>query len=216
MYNKLKNVIGSMSWAQLELTNIVVSVILISLTVIGAVVGIYSLADDLTTPVLENADVSVKCEEVQHIEPPTMDEHTNSDPTLAGTYVQYGDIYLTPKEIDELATLVFLEGGAESRYTKECIASVVLNRMYVYNQSLDEVIYAPNQFEPADLIDQYEPTEECIDIVNDILGSRCTVPVQVLYFRADEYHDWSNQIVPFVKLDNTYFSYDKEILDQYK
>lgn len=216
MYNKLKNAVGCMSWAQLELTNIVVSIILISLTVIGAVVGIYCLADDLTTPVLENADVSLQEEEIRHIDPPTMNEHNDSDQTLVGTYVQYGDIYLTPNEIDELAILVYLEGGAESRYTKECIASVVLNRMYVYDQTLEEVIYAPNQFEPAELIDQYEPTEECLDIVNELLDSRCTVPVQVLYFRADEYHDWSSDVVPFVKLDNTYFSYDKEVLAQYR
>lgn len=215
MYCKLKNIVGSMSWAQIDMTNIIASFVLISIAIISVVVGLSCMVDDITTPVLENAEVDVVTTELPKIKPPKMESTYETQPAMIGTYVEYGDIYLTPNEINELATLVYLEGGAESRYTKECIASVVLNRMYVYGQTLEEVIYAPNQFEPAELIDQYEPTEECIDIVNELLDSRCTVPVQVLYFRAGEYHDWSSDVVPFVKLDNTYFSYDKNIMDQY-
>lgn len=215
MYCKLKKIVGSMSWAQIDMTNIIASFVLISIAVISAVVGLSCMVDDITTPVLENAEVDEVTTELPKIKPPKTEATYETQPTMIGTYVEYGDIYLTPNEINELATLVYLEGGAESRYTKECIASVVLNRMYVYGQTLEEVIHAPNQFEPAELIDQYEPTEECIDIVNALLDSRCTVPVQVLYFRAGEYHDWSNDVVPFVKLDNTYFSYDKNIMNQY-
>lgn len=215
MYCKLKKLFGSMSWAQIDMTNIIVSFVLIALSAISAIVGLSCMVDDITTPVLENAEVTDTIQEIPKIKPPQMESTYESQPTMIGTYVEYGDIYLTLDEINELATLVYLEGGAESRYTKECIASVVLNRMYVYGQTLEEVIYAPNQFEPAELIDQYEPTEECVDIVNELLDSRCTVPVQVLYFRAGDYHNWSNDVIPFVKLDNTYFSYDKNVMDQY-
>lgn len=215
MYNKLKKLVCSMSWAQVDMANIILSSVFIVLAVISAVVGLSCMVNNITTSVLENAEVEDTVQDTPKIKTPQMESTQETQPTILGTYVEYGDIYLTPNEINELATLVYLEGGAESRYTKECIASVVLNRMYVYDQTLEEVIYAPNQFEPAALIDQYKPTEECIDIVVKLLDSRCTVPVQVLYFRAGEYHDWSSNVVPFVKLDNTYFSYDKDVMDQY-
>lgn len=215
MYEKLKKLFCSMNWAQIDMANIILSSILIVLAILSVIVGISCMIDNITTPVLENAEVVDTATDPPKIKPPQMESTQETQTAMLGTYVEYGDIYLTPDEINELATLIYLEGGSESRYTKECIASVVLNRMYVYDQTLEEVIYAPNQFEPAELIDQYKPTEECIDIVIELLDSRCTVPVQVLYFRAGEYHDWSDNVVPFVKLDNTYFSYDKAVMDQY-
>lgn len=215
MYEKLKRLFCSMNWAQVNMANIILSSALIVLAIMSALVGLSCMIDNITTPVLENAEVVDTAIDPPKIKPPQMESTQETQTSMLGTYVEYGDIYLTPDEINELATLIYLEGGSESRYTKECIASVVLNRMYVYDQTLEEVIYAPNQFEPAELIDQYKPTEECIDIVIELLDSRCTVPVQVLYFRAGEYHDWSDNVVPFVKLDNTYFSYDKAVMDQY-
>lgn len=215
MYEKLKKLFCSMNWAQIDMANIILSSILIVLAILSVIVGISCMIDNITTPVLENAEVVDTAMDPPKIKPSQMESTQETQTAMLGTYVEYGDIYLTPDEINELATLIYLEGGSESRYTKECIASVVLNRMYVYDQTLEEVIYAPNQFEPAELIDQYKPTEECIDIVIELLDSRCTVPVQVLYFRSGEYHDWSDNVVPFVKLDNTYFSYDKAVMDQY-
>lgn len=215
MYNKLKKLVCSMSWAQIDMANIILSSVLIVLAIISVIVGLSCMIDNITTPVLENSEVVNTAKDTLKVKPTPMESTSETQPTMLGTYVEYGDIYLTPDEINELATLIYLEGGSESRYTKKCIASVVLNRMYVYDQTLEEVIYAPNQFEPAELIDQYKPTDECIDIVIELLDSRCTVPVQVLYFRAGEYHDWSSNVVPFVKLDNTYFSYDKDVMDQY-
>lgn len=215
MYEKLKKLFCSMNWAQVNMANIILSSALIVLAILSVIVGISCMIDNITTPVLENVEVVDTTTDPPKIKPPQMESTQETQTAMLGTYVEYGDIYLTPDEINELATLIYLEGGSESRYTKECIASVVLNRMYVYDQTLEEVIYAPNQFEPAELIDQYKPTEECIDIVIELLDSRCTVPVQVLYFRAGEYHDWSDNVVPFVKLDNTYFSYDKAVMDQY-
>ncbi len=117
----------------------------------------------------------------------------------------------TDSEIRDLSALVYLEGGNQSYECKKAIASVVINRMAEKGKSLYDVMYEQNQFTPAYLISATSPTEECITAVRDILKNGTNIPKNVTYFRTGYYHNWSNHILPFALIDDTYFSYDDRI-----
>lgn len=122
--------------------------------------------------------------------------------------------FLTDDEIRMLATLVYLEGGTESIECQEAIASVVINRMLTQDKSMSEVIYAPGQFSVAYLVDYYTPDDAALGAVMSVVVNGTTVPKCVTYFRSGYYHEWnSSRIIPFCKIDNTYFSYDNQICD---
>ena len=82
-------------------------------------------------------ETSSKCEDIKE----------TTEPDKKENYIE-----LTDDEIYELATLVYLEAGAESYECQKAVASVVINRMTTQNKSLHSVIYAKNQFSPAYLI----------------------------------------------------------------
>lgn len=121
-------------------------------------------------------------------------------------------IDLTDDEIYELATLVFLESGAEPYECQLAIASVVINRMTTQNVSLHDVIYAKNQFSPAYLIDDSEPSESTLNAVKEVIENGPTIPEYVTFFRADYYHNWSELITPYIQYGNTYFSADTRLM----
>lgn len=117
-------------------------------------------------------------------------------------------MYLTPEEQVDLATLVYLEAGCESYECQKGVASVVVNRMTRYDKTLHEVIYAKNQFSPAYLIESSTYDDTAIAATMDVLFNGPIFPVNVLYFRADYYHNWGYGVEPYCVIDNTYFSYD--------
>lgn len=127
------------------------------------------------------------------------------------TYTYYNmsedDIYL-------FATVVFLEGGAESYECQQAIASVILNRMTTSGDSLEDVIYAENQFEVVPSIPYSSPSESSMDAVKYVLEYGPTVPEYVLYFRAGYYHNWADTIGDYMCIDNTYFSYNVELMEE--
>lgn len=118
---------------------------------------------------------------------------------------------MSDSDIQEFATLVALEGSIESYECQCAIASVVLNRMTTEHKSLQEVIYAENQFEPADMISSSSPTESTLRAVKKVLQDGPTIPEYVTFFRADFYFDW---VVPYVNIDHTYFSYDPNLKER--
>lgn len=118
-------------------------------------------------------------------------------------------IALSESEINLLATLVYLEGGCESYECMKGIASVVVNRMLTTGDSLHEVIYAPGQFSVAHLLNSYSPTEETLRATRDVVQNGPSMPIHVLFFRANYYHEFGNgRVIPYVCIDNTYFSSD--------
>lgn len=127
------------------------------------------------------------------------------------TYTYYNmsedDIYL-------FATVVFLEGGAESYECQQAIASVILNRMTTSGDSLEDVIYAENQFEVVPSIPYSSPSESSMGAVKYVLEYGPTVPEYVLYFRAGYYHNWADTIGDYMCIDNTYFSYNVELMEE--
>lgn len=115
-------------------------------------------------------------------------------------------VVLTDEEINMLATLIYLEGNTESVECQKAICSVVINRMLLWDMTVEEVIYQKNQFTPARLIQYYEPTQVQLDVVNEIITEGVSIPEYVCYFRADYYHNWSG-MNEYDYFDHTYFSY---------
>lgn len=129
-----------------------------------------------------------------------------------GQIIEGFDVFLTYNEIKMLASLVELEAGIESYDCKKAVASVVINRMSIGNKDLVDVIYEKNQFSVADRVSEYEPTEETISAVKEILTAGVTVPKYVTFFRAGQYHEWGD-LIPYIKIGNTYFSYSLSVKD---
>lgn len=122
------------------------------------------------------------------------------------------NVFLTYNEIKLLASLVELEVGIESRDCKKAVASVVVNRMKYENKDLADIIYEEHQFSVADRVSEYEPTEETISAVREVLTAGVTVPEYVTFFRAGYYHEWGD-LIPYIRIDNTYFSYSLSVKD---
>lgn len=115
-------------------------------------------------------------------------------------------IALTDEEKEMFATIIYLEGGGESYECQMAIGSVILNRLAIgyWGDTLEKVLYAPNQFSPANRISITTPTQEQRDIVEQLLSKGTTMPYYVLYFRAWYYFDWA---IPYTNIGDVYFSY---------
>lgn len=120
---------------------------------------------------------------------------------------------MSEEDVKELATLVYLESGSESYECQKAIASVVIHRMQNGNLTLQEVIYAKNQFSPAYLIAESKPSESTMQAVREVLQDGPTIPNYVTFFRADYYHNWSDLIIPYCVIDHTYFSADTRLME---
>ena len=127
-------------------------------------------------------------------------------------------ISLSQDEIDLISKIVYLEGRGETYECQQAIVSVIINRMTTENKNAHEVIFAENQFTTAESVDEGEVTEDIQSIVIDIAANGPTIPVWVTYFRANQYHQWNTKygtVLPYDKIDHTYFSYDKKLYDEY-
>ena len=138
--------------------------------------------------------------------------------------------YVVLDETEKLifATLVAYEcgGGISSYETKLAVASVVVNRMKMWDDSLRDVIFATNQFSPAQLINKKTganyywsngkkctknmerggPYEECWLAVEEVCANGPSIPTYVIYFRSGHYHSWDT-LVSYAKIGGLYFSY---------
>ena len=111
-------------------------------------------------------------------------------------------------EREMLARLVFREGNTESIECQRAIVSVVINRWQngAWGDTLEEVVYAKNQFEPANLLYCTTPLEQNYEAVDYVLKNGVTVPEYVMYFRANYYFNWSGYKA-YCRIDHTYFGY---------
>lgn len=136
---------------------------------------------------------------------------------IPSRYNDFSNLIYTDEEINMLATLVYLEAGIESFDCQEAVASVVLNRMYIYDKSLEEIIYEKGQFTPADKIQYSTPSESSLSAVKNVLSGGTTLPTYVTFFRGNHYHNWdASRYVPYCNIDNTYFTYDKQLKEKYE
>lgn len=106
-----------------------------------------------------------------------------------------------------LAGLVYLEGRGEPYETQKMIASVILNRSYMYNTSIESGIYEPGQFSPASSIMSITPLQAQYDAVDEVIMNGVILPRYVLYFRAGYFHEWNGH-APYIQSGNMYFSYN--------
>ena len=114
---------------------------------------------------------------------------------------------MADEEVRDFAALLWLEARGEPEDVKYAVASVILNRVTLYEMSLHDVMYATGQFSLADCIEYTDPTEDEIRIVKDVLQTGPTIPEYVCYFRAGYYHSWSGMNDYGYFGGNTYFSY---------
>lgn len=115
---------------------------------------------------------------------------------------------ITSEEREMLARLVYREGNVESFECQKAIVSTIINRWKngYWGNTLKDVVYAPNQYSPADILYKTTPTETNYKAVDEVLRYGCTVPYYVLYFRQDYHFNWKGY-KPYCKLSTTCFGY---------
>lgn len=115
---------------------------------------------------------------------------------------------ITSSEREMLARLVFLEANTESLECQMAIISVVINRWQDgrWGSTLEDVVYYPHQFTPANLINKTTPTELNYTAVDLVLQNGCTMPPCVMYFRADYHFKWDGY-KPYTQIDRVCFGY---------
>ena len=115
---------------------------------------------------------------------------------------------ITSEEREMLARLVYREANMESLECQMAVVSVVINRWQDgrWGNTLEEVVYSPCQFTPANLLYQTTPTELNYTAVDLVLQNGCTLLPYVMYFRADHHFDWYGY-KPYTQIDYTCFGY---------
>ena len=115
---------------------------------------------------------------------------------------------ITSAEREMLARLVYREANIESLECQMAVASVVINRWQDgrWGDTLEDVIYSPCQFTPANLLYKTTPTELNYTAVDLVLQNGCTLPPYCMYFRADYHFDWDGY-KPYTQIDTTCFGY---------
>lgn len=115
---------------------------------------------------------------------------------------------ITETEREMLARLIYLEANTESLECQMAIVSVVINRWQdgMWGDTLEDVVYYPHQFTPANLINKTTPTELNYTAVDLVLQNGCTMPPYVMYFRADHHFKWDGY-KPYTQIDTTCFGY---------
>ncbi len=115
---------------------------------------------------------------------------------------------ITSEEREMLARLVYREANTESLECQMAVVSVVIHRWQdgTWGNTLEDVIYSPHQFTPANLLYQTTPTEVNYQAVDLVLQNGCTLPQYVMYFRADYHFDWKGY-KPYTKIYTTCFGY---------
>lgn len=115
---------------------------------------------------------------------------------------------ITSVEREMLARLVYREANTESIECQKAIISVIINRWQsgLWGDTLEEVVYAKNQFAPASLLYCTTPTETNYEVVDEIIENGITIPEYIFYFRADYHFKWDGY-KSYKKIDNTCFGY---------
>ena len=115
---------------------------------------------------------------------------------------------ITSVEREMLARLVYREANTESIECQQAVISVVINRWQsgLWGDTLEEVVYAKNQFAPANLLYCTTPIENNYEAVDYVLKNGITIPEYIFYFRADYHFKWDGYKA-YEKIDHTCFGY---------
>jgi spore germination cell wall hydrolase CwlJ-like protein len=115
---------------------------------------------------------------------------------------------ITSTEREMLTRLVYREANTESLECQMAVVSVVINRWQdgKWGDTIEEVIYSPYQFSPANLLYKTTPTELNYTAVDLVLQNGSTLPPYCMYFRADYHFDWDGY-KPYTQIDYICFGY---------
>lgn len=115
---------------------------------------------------------------------------------------------VTSIEREMIARLLYREGGSTSFECQKMIVSVIFNRYDAAPEgtTLEDIVYAKNQFTPAAILYRTTPTEQNYEVVDYIIKNGSILPSYVKYFRASYHFNW-NGYVGYTSLDNVYFGY---------
>lgn len=101
---------------------------------------------------------------------------------------------------------VFHEAGNQSLDCKKAVASVILNRVSIYNKTVTEVIFEPNQFTIDFSCIYYD--EDSKTAVNEVLSYGTTIPHDVEFFYADYcWDEFLRSRTVYTQIDDTIFAY---------
>lgn len=120
---------------------------------------------------------------------------------------------ITQSEREMLARLVYLEANTESIECQKAIVSVVINRWQngAWGDTIEDVIYYPHQFTPAQMIAETTPMQTNYDAVDYVIENGSILPKYCMYFRASygfSNTDWVNYgYHEYMQVDNTFFGY---------
>ena len=115
---------------------------------------------------------------------------------------------ITSMEREMLARLVYREANTESLECQMAIVSVIVNRWQDgrWGETIEDVIYSPNQFTPANLLYKTTPTELNYTAVDLVLQNGCTLSPYVMFFRTDHHFGWEGY-KPYTQIDYICFGY---------
>ena len=139
--------------------------------------------------------------------PPITTYLSEPEPELEFEPAAYQEIAntITEEEIETLARLLFLEAGNQSVDGQRAVIEVVFNRVLSdeFPNTINDVVYAKNQFSPAHLIPSTTPTEEQYEVIQIVLTNSETVLDRgVVFFSRGQYNDYL-----FDKIGDHYFCY---------
>ena len=128
------------------------------LAVIGALMISFANIEPTTTPIFidDPCTEEIPVVETEYIIPDVPIIRTTS-------YVS-----LTFKEMDMLESIAMAEAEAEDTKGKALVMRVVLNRSFEWGQSIEEVLYAPNQFATYRMY--IKPSENCHEALEMIIN----------------------------------------------
>ena len=104
---------------------------------------------------------------------------------------------------DLIARVVMSEAGGEPMVGKVAVVACIFNRARIYDMSISEVIYSPNQFSTAN---NGEPTAECYEAIDIYCKVPELYPDDLIYFQL---HDYSKYGEDYLPIGSHYFSTKK-------
>ena len=112
------------------------------------------------------------------------------DPNMGGG--AYAGLLLTDNEIRLLSSMVFLEANTQRFEGQQAVAEVALNRVLspLFPDTVYDVLFQPEQFSVAPLIETTEPMQTNVDAVYAALsGDSPVLDENVLYFSRGPQND---------------------------
>lgn len=152
--------------AQLKAMVLVLAVVVITLCCVLPVKSDESISEfnrnNDNKIIKENDDIIIyNVTEKEHYIP-FGDDLTTYDP------IDLYDIAYTDEDIIDMAKLLYIEcGGVESKTKQACVAWTVLNRVDMYDESIHDIITAPNQY---DFRNESPVLKELYDLSKDVLN----------------------------------------------